>query len=714
MAVLLVLLMLAMALAVAYATSRVNTTSVFIQRNELQRGDARTAALTGMYLALNALHSASWGGVGSKLSGQLADQTSYQVSFDAGDSRLTPSHPEYNLLPYRVTVTSTGIASDAANPSLSVTHVVRAVVELVPTATTVWPDRWKQVQNHQVYQWGTGTVNLELPVQWSGAVWTQGAVNFAPSYPTDDGYPFFGHIDEVAVFDRALSALEITDIYQASLLPVADVANVIRNKGPRTYWRLNEKTGAVTAADEQAFQPGTYAGAKSGQSDIPFGSAVASAFFDGVNDSVDCGNFNLVSSQLTLLCWFKVKQFLPKADMYLVGKGREDETRTQLWSLMLDTRGRSQDYRLKFSVKTNAGLKTLTGGTLTAGLWYFVAAVYDGTQMRLYLNGTQVASTSHSGGLLADSLARVMIGDAPPGSPRARFLRDQRAMVQAGLGDWRTVEGTWRAPAGTLNDEAQALLTDDLLVNVETIANDNTSPVSIVAPPSSYRLFPGGPTYSVPLISSTLSNTTLSANPATNPLGLFRTGGNLQVGDNVTIQGTVLVGNNGSLDLTGSNLVWQPVDLLKLDGESAPRRLPAVVTLGNFWIHNGSRNGSVRGALVVGSEFRFRQASDMGNSCRIEGRLIARNIACNKRTNWPWSATTWQSYLREFLEQQQNPYFPVWLQKFKNLAPQPQLVITADSRGAIDHWPDWSQPIFVVPSGQSGLRWRVVFWQEGN
>lgn len=713
MAVLLVLMMLAMTLAVGYAVSRVHTTSVFIDRNQRQRGDARTAALTGMYIALRNMHSSSWGGVGSSLSGDLGNGTSYRITFTAGDSRLTSSHPDYARLPYRVTVQSVGTATDPVNPTLSTSHEVRAVVELVPRGTAAWPTDWATAQRHQVYQWGDVPVNVELPVQWSGAVWTQGTVAFAPSYPKDDGYPFYGNIDEVAVFDKALSPLSIGQIYLASVSPGGNVANTIQYFGPRAYWRLNEAAGATTAVDSQNFQHGTYFGAKAGRASLPTGTAGSSVYFDGVNDAIDCGNFDLTSSGLTLLCWFKVDQFLTNSDMFLVGKGLEDEVRTQLWSLMLDTRGKSTNYTVKFIVTTTSGQKVVQSPAISAGVWYFAAGVYDGSRVKLYVNGVDVGNVGHSGSLLANSAARVLIGDAPPGSSRARLLRDQRAMAQAQMGDWRAAVGTWRAPASKLSREAQALLQDDLVVTVEQIATANNAPVSVPSPISSYRLYPGGPTYSVPQIGSVLENTTIVANPQSNPLGIFQTAGSLEIKGNVTVQGTLLIGPSGSVNLTGSSVRLEPIPLLTIDGESVPRRLPAVVTPADFWIHAGSQNGLIRGAVVVSNEFRFREASDMGNSCEIYGRVIAKQVTCNKRENWPVVATTWQRYLREFLTQTNERYFPLWLRANKNLRPEPQLRIAPDPSGYVDHWPNWTEPVFVVPSNEPGLRWRIVGWLDG-
>ncbi len=712
MAVLLVLVMVAMALAVAFSTSRVQTTALFIDRNQRLRGDARAAALAGISRALRTMHTNSWNGVGSTFTDSLADGTSYQVTFQAGDSQLTPSDPEYERLPYRVTVTSVGRAVDPSDSRVQSSHTITVVAELAPQATSDWPSGWSVVQAHEIYQWGDLPVEVNLPVQWSGSIWTQGTVSFAPDYPRDDGHLFYGHIDEVAVFNNALSDTNLLAIHNLSLVPGANVAQAILDYNPVAYWRLDEPSGATVAADTRGFQPGRYFGAKPGQAQVPFSTSKGSAYFDGINDAIDCGNFDIIGSQVSLLCWCRIQQVPRLDDMYLVGKALNDDPEQQLWSLFLDAKEQSGSWKLKAIVTTTSGTKTVTGGTLTSGLWYFVAMVYDGSRIRLFVNGVPVAHVTHSGSLVANSQARIFIGDNAPGSARARLLRDYWAMAQNGAGDWRSVIGTWKAPSGKLANETIALLKDDLRVAVENISVNTSPPVSIGSPITSYRLYPGGPSYTVPVIGSVIANINLAPDPQSNPLGLFRTSGSLEIRDNVTIRGTILTDSSGSVNLTGKSIAWEPVLLPTLDGQSTPYRLPAVVTPNDFWIRAGSKSGRIRGALVVGKEFRLYQANDTDASCQILGRVVAQQITCRNRTNWPTWISTWQAYSRDFLSQTQIAYFPVWLQEYRSLQPDPQLTIQPDPGRYIDHWPAWSQPVFVVPSGKSGLRWRVIRWSE--
>ncbi|MEZ5276879.1 MAG: LamG domain-containing protein [Opitutaceae bacterium] len=57
-----------------------------------------------------------------------------------------------------------------------------------------------------------------------------------------------------------------------------------------------------------------------------------------------------------------------------------------------------------------------TSGNLTAGVWYHGAMTYDGTTLRLYLDGTEVGSTALSGIIATDSSMGVAAGSQPDGS----------------------------------------------------------------------------------------------------------------------------------------------------------------------------------------------------------------------------------------------------------------------------------------------------------
>ncbi len=77
-----------------------------------------------------------------------------------------------------------------------------------------------------------------------------------------DGYAggYEGGIDEVAVYDRALTPAEVVEHF-AAMVRVIDAAygDVVSGDAPVSYWRLDEATGPV-AVDETGANPGLYQG----------------------------------------------------------------------------------------------------------------------------------------------------------------------------------------------------------------------------------------------------------------------------------------------------------------------------------------------------------------------------------------------------------------------------------------------------------------------
>jgi len=78
----------------------------------------------------------------------------------------------------------------------------------------------------------------------------------------------------------------------------------------------------------------------------------------------------------------------------------------------LETRAQGATASVSFTLSTNQGTKTLGGGSLIPGEWSHVEAVYDGTQISLFLNGIEIASTAHSGNLVTGTNPQLKIGSS--------------------------------------------------------------------------------------------------------------------------------------------------------------------------------------------------------------------------------------------------------------------------------------------------------------
>ena len=195
-AVLIVLLLLSITLGLSYAMVRSQTTALQIQQNANVRVSARRAALTGLTVGLKKMHTNAWcygDGVNTTLAGSIGDSLIYQVSYAAGDPSLAADDPDY---PYRVTILSTGTATDPTDPERTSTHQARAVVQLVPRALAEEPDDWDTMQQYTVYQSKKDNFEIDIPCRLENQVRVQGKLKIAPHYPSD-GNPWRRYLGDL-------------------------------------------------------------------------------------------------------------------------------------------------------------------------------------------------------------------------------------------------------------------------------------------------------------------------------------------------------------------------------------------------------------------------------------------------------------------------------------------------------------------------------------
>ncbi len=169
-AVLMVLLTISIALSVAYVSMRSQTTSSLVQRNANLRASARQAAVTGLAIALKNMQSTSWSGVDTTFVQLLGSGQRFEATFTTGDTSLVPGDPDYPEYPYRVTVLVTGYAADPMTVGSQASHVIRAVVRLVPRKLSEEPSGWSDIIAHTFCQWNEGDFSLTVPFRIQGSV----------------------------------------------------------------------------------------------------------------------------------------------------------------------------------------------------------------------------------------------------------------------------------------------------------------------------------------------------------------------------------------------------------------------------------------------------------------------------------------------------------------------------------------------------------------
>ncbi len=221
-----------------------------------------------------------------------------------------------------------------------------------------------------------------------GSVWSNStffsAVNLAPNTT------YYFRVRARNATDSSTYSNTATATTLPTAPPPSGYSATVVADSPISYWRLGETSGTV-ASDERGVNPGGYFnGPLLGQTSLLAGdSANKAVTFDGTNDHVRIASSSPLSpaQKVSLEAWIK-----PTA---LPSTGAFASILTKAESYSLQFNGP----RLEFTIMQNGTRKRLqaAAGAIVAGQTYHVVGTYDGTTQRLYINGSQVASTALSG-----------------------------------------------------------------------------------------------------------------------------------------------------------------------------------------------------------------------------------------------------------------------------------------------------------------------------
>ncbi len=582
MTVLVVLALVSIALAMSFAIMRSQMTGVQVQANNARSDQARAAAYAGLSAAMRAMRLTEWTGVGTTLSASTNATDSYSVNFIAGDTSLTAGASDYSNLPYRVTLLSTGTSVDPAQPSLSSTYQVQAVLRLIPRQTSTAPSNWSTLLSYTLYQLTYSSFYLAVPCHIEGPVRLQSALNLADAYS----------------WSSSQRSRYFSDL------------NLMRS-GANEVQTIN-RGGAAGGTFTVSFQ--------------------------GANS----GNISSTASSSTM--------------------------QTALSNLST----------------IGSGNVAVSGG---GGSW---SVSFVGQ-----LAGTDVPSMTANGANLTGFGASVSVSTVSPGI--------------AGTPDFRPFSGPVSLPSYLTTYTNMDLLTNQLGVSATTVYITATAAPSLGSV-STYRLYPGGQLYNVVPLASSVSNATLTPDPATNPLGLFYASSNSTFGNNVAVTGTVITG--ADLTITGTNVSIQPFELPALDGTTTPIRLPSVIALDDLHVNSGAQ-ATIRGVVYIADTLDVPLGSESTALAVTGNVIVGQDVTIERRTEWKnYSGGQWDTYYSAFQAQLSSPggipFFPQYLQNGAGRSYVPQVTIKPDSATVVSQWQTLSNPVYVVKSGDSGLRWDLV------
>lgn len=302
-------------------------------------------------------------------------------------------------------------------------------------------------------------------------------------------------------------------------------------------------------------------------------------------------------------------------------------------------------------------------------------------------------------------------------SSRTQYYNDLTAMKNANRGDFRPFNGPLLTPFSKQTGATRNFLTSGQGLTLIDVPVATGVPVSFPTNTSSYQLYPGGKSYSLPVLQSLYGNTitqlTLAPDPIENPLGIYLSNGTLFVDNNTTVKGTIITtGSEPDIRITGQNVLLQGQALPPIEGATVPTQLPVAIVKDDFHVLS-SAQAAVRGVVVAFDEFSFIRG-DVDTRFDMQGRAICNKLYLYGRASWDLSLLQWQTDLLTFNTQKLLAggirYFPEWMKNLRGMDPNPLLTIKPDSPEIVHHWHAWDRPVYTASAEGVGLRWNLIDW----
>ena len=189
---------------------------------------------------------------------------------------------------------------------------------------------------------------------------------------------------------------------------------LVLDSSPVSYWRLGENAVTGAAVDEMGLQNGTYVGSPATGASLLSGSSDLSHDFNGSSQYVTAADQAAYSvgntGELTVECWINRND--QQDDNFVAKSNGASGSEWTLGTLF----GRP----LAVLINTTGGiyLGALGPSSIPTGTNPHLAMTYNGTTLRVYVNGVEAASGSTATGTLQDSGSQpvTMAANAVPGA----------------------------------------------------------------------------------------------------------------------------------------------------------------------------------------------------------------------------------------------------------------------------------------------------------
>lgn len=240
--------------------------------------------------------------------------------------------------------------------------------------------------------------------------------------------------------------------------------DTVVDDGPKVYLRLDDM-GGTTADDEINAHDGTYSGSPT-LSQVGLISSGTAVQFDGVDDFIavaDHADLDITTG-LTLEAWIYPDAY-DVAFPRILAKGSSSGSGYQL----LIDRDAVGGARLSWQLQ---GLTTATANSsavLSTGTAYHIVVTYDGSNVRIYINGVLDTTTPATGSITTNGTA-LFIGQRGDGTARWHGRLDEVAVYNVVLDDAQVAEHYGLRTTVGLSGQATHVLEDSSLTYAEALA----------------------------------------------------------------------------------------------------------------------------------------------------------------------------------------------------------------------------------------------------